>query len=233
MNTIADNLKVVRDRIRRSAASCGRSPDEISLLAVSKTFPTTDITEAIAHGQLDFGENRVQEAEGKISDIPRFSGLTWHLIGHLQSNKARRAAQLFDVIHSIDSIRIASRINQACLELGKSVSVLIQVDLAAEPNKSGAEAESLSGIIAGILEMPAIRLDGLMIIPPYFDDPESSRPYYRQLRALRDALEGKNPGCLGRRHLSMGMSHDFEVAVEEGATIVRIGTAVFGERRRG
>jgi pyridoxal phosphate enzyme (YggS family) len=230
VSTIADNLKVVRDRICAAAASCGRSPEEITLLAVSKTFATTDIAEAIVHGQFHFGENRVQEAEGKIPNIPRLPGLTWHLIGHLQSNKARRAAQLFDVIHSIDSTKIASRISQACVELGKSLSVLIQVDLAAESTKSGAEAESISGIIAGILEMPAIRVDGLMIIPPYFDDPESARPYFRQLRALRDSLEGENPGCLGQQHLSMGMSHDFEVAIEEGATMVRVGTALFGTR---
>jgi PLP dependent protein len=233
VSTIAENLKAVRDRMSRAAESCGRAPKDVQLLAVSKIFPVADISEAISHGQTHFGENRVQEAEGKILLIPRSPGLTWHLIGHLQSNKAKRAAQLFDVIHSIDSIRIASRISQACVELGKAVSVLIQVDLALESTKSGAEAGSVSEIVAGILEMPAVRVDGLMIIPPFFDDPESARPYFRQLCALRDTLEKERPGCLGQRHLSMGMSHDFEVAIQEGATIVRVGTAIFRERMRG
>jgi PLP dependent protein len=224
---------VVRDRILRAAAASGRSLEDVQLLAVSKTFPAMDVMEAIAHGQLHFGENRVQEAEGKIPHIPRSPGLTWHLIGHLQSNKARRAAQLFDVIHSIDSARIASRVSQACAEVGKSISVLIQVDLAAEPTKSGADEDSLARIVAEILQMPAIRLDGLMVIPPFFDDPEAARPYFRKLRELRDSLEKENPGCLGQRHLSMGMSHDFEVAIDEGATIVRVGSAVFGERDHG
>jgi PLP dependent protein len=231
MSTIAENLEDVRNRIRRAAASCGRSPEEIQLLAVSKTFPIEAIAEALANGQAHFGENRVQEAESKIPLIPpRSTGLTWHLIGHLQSNKARRAAQLFDVIHSVDSVRIASRISQACIELGKQISILLQVDLAAEQTKSGAEMESVSGIVGDLLTLPALRLDGLMIIPPFFADPELARPYFRQLRQLRDSLEQERPGCLGHQHLSMGMSHDFEVAIEEGATIVRVGTAIFGER---
>ena len=233
MRSIADNLQVVRDRISRAASAGGRSLEDVQLLAVSKTFPAVDVMEAIAYGQLHFGENRVQEAEGKIPNVLRSPGLSWHLIGHLQSNKARRAAQLFDVIHSVDSARIASRISQACVEFRKIVSVLIQVDLAAEPTKSGAEPDSIAGIAAEILEMPAVRLDGLMTIPPYFDAPEEARPYFRKLRELRDSLERGNPGCLGRGHLSMGMSHDFEVAIEEGATIVRVGTAIFGERDRG
>jgi PLP dependent protein len=231
--TIAENLRKVRDRVNLAARSCGRAPDEVQLLAVSKTFPVQDISEAISQGQLHFGENRVQEAEGKIPLVPRSPGLTWHLIGHLQSNKARRAAQLFDVIHSIDSAKIASRISQSCVELGKSISILIQVDLGLEATKSGAAAGSVPDLAAEIMEMPSVQVDGLMLIPPFFEDQKLVRPYFRQLRDLRDSLERQRPGCLGQRHLSMGMSHDFEVAIQEGATIVRVGTAIFGERDSG
>ena len=175
-----------------------------------------------------FGESRVQEAGTKI---PHFVGTAkpeWHLVGHLQSNKARRAVELFDVIQSVDSAKLAERISQASQELGKTTPVLLQVDIGNEETKFGAPPDELSGIIEMISVLKGIRLDGLMTLPPYFEDQEDARPYFRKLRELGERLEAENPGCLGKRHLSMGMSHDFEAAIHEGATIVRVGTAIFG-----
>jgi pyridoxal phosphate enzyme (YggS family) len=231
MNTIACNIRLVREGIARAAASCGRSPDTIILLAISKTFSGEHISQAAAAGVQKFGENRVQEAEGKI---PRFRGipnLEWHLVGHLQSNKTRRAAELFDVVHSLDSVKLAAKLNQASLEVGKTLSVLLQVDLGGEETKFGADPDHAREIIAGMPDFKSIRLDGLMTIPPFFEDPEQARPYFARLFELREKLELEQPGCLGQRHLSMGMSHDFEAAIREGATIVRIGTAIFGSRQ--
>ena len=178
-----------------------------------------------------FGENRVQEAEGKIPYFRDILKLEWHLVGHLQSNKTRRAAELFDVIHSIDSVKLASRLNQASLEIGKTLSVLLQVDLAGEETKFGADPVQIREIVEAISGFTGIRLDGLMTIPPFFEDPEQARPYFAKLRELREMLESEQPGCLGLRHLSMGMSNDFEAAIREGATIIRIGTAIFGSRQ--
>ncbi len=179
---------------------------------------------------LRFGENRVQEAESKILHFRPISKLEWHLVGHLQSNKAKRAAELFDVIHSVDSLKLADRLSQACEELGKVLSVLIQVDLGGEVTKFGAEPAAIMEIAGAASELKGIRIDGLMTIPPFFEDPDLSRPYFARLRELRDKLESEMPGCLGQKHLSMGMSHDFEAAIQEGASIVRIGTAIFGTR---
>ena len=230
MNDIAESFRQVRDRIERAAASCGRTPGDIVLLAITKTFPIETISMAITAGQRQFGENRVQEAESKIPHLRAVPGLEWHLVGHLQSNKAHRAVELFDVIHSVDSIKIAAKISQSCLEVGKQMSVLLQVDLGKEPTKSGADPADARSIIESASMLKGIRVDGLMTIPPYFEDPELTRPYFAELRDLRDSLESEQTGSLGRRHLSMGMSHDFEVAIQEGATIVRVGTALFGER---
>ena len=213
-----------------AAALCGRSSREITILAVSKTFPVETVAAAIDAGQLRFGENRVQEAEDKIPPLRIRRGLEWHLVGHLQSNKARRAAELFDVVHSIDSIRIAKRLDQACRDLGKTLSVLIQVDLGREESKHGAPLDEVPRIVAAVSEMEGLELNGLMTLPPFFDDPHRARPYFSRLRELRDGLEADVPGCLGLQHLSMGMSDDFEVAIREGATIIRVGTAIFGER---
>jgi pyridoxal phosphate enzyme (YggS family) len=233
MTEIAENLRDVRERIARAATAAGRSPDEVQLVAVSKTFPVASISEAISAGQTCFGENRVQEAEPKIRHFHGEHRVEWHLVGHLQSNKARKACELFDVIHSLDSIRLAQRISQACLELNKNISLLLQVDLGREETKSGADPEQVRGIIEAVSTLNGIRLDGLMTLPPLFDDPERTRPYFSQLRELLHTLEAERPGCLGRRHLSMGMSHDFETAIQEGATMVRIGTSIFGARTYG
>ena len=231
MNGVAENIRRIRERMALAAEGCGRSPDEIRLLAISKTFPVDSILDAVRAGQVRFGENRVQEAEGKILELRDSPGLEWHLVGHLQSNKAKHAARLFDVIHSIDSAALAARVSRAAAELGKVRVVLLQVDLGKEAAKFGADPERIRDIVEAVSEMPGIRLDGLMTIPPFFEDPERSRPFYERLRELKERLEAGQPGCLGAGHLSMGMSHDFEEAIREGATIVRVGTAIFGLRR--
>jgi len=231
MSTIAENIQWIQDRIAAAAASSNRSPDAITLLPISKTFPVDSIRQAAAAGMSRFGENRVQEAEGKILHFRSPGKLEWHLVGHLQSNKAKRAAELFDVIHSVDSIKLANRLSQACREMGKILSVLIQVDLGGEDTKFGAEPAAIADIVRVVSGLEGIRINGLMTIPPFFEDPDRSRPYFARLRELRDVAEAELPGCLGEKHLSMGMSHDFEAAIQEGSTIVRIGTAIFGTRQ--
>ncbi len=231
MDDIAHNLLRIRETISQTALACGRSPDEIILLAVSKTFPAETIARAVEAGQLRFGENRVQEAEGKINALRGGARIEWHLVGHLQTNKARRAAELFDVIHSVDSVRLAHKLNEAALALGRTLDALLEVKLGEEETKSGADRNDVRDIVAAFRGLRGLRLNGLMTIPPFFDDPNETRTYFAELRQLRDALEREEPGCLGLRHLSMGMSHDFTVAIQEGATIVRLGTVIFGERK--
>jgi PLP dependent protein len=231
VNDIAQNLESVRERIANAALACRRSPLEITLLAISKTFPIDAVSQAIAAGHHHFGENRVQEAEAKIPAFRAEPRIRWYLVGHLQSNKVRRAAELFDAVHSLDSIKLAMKLSEAGLARGKPVSALLEVNLGGEETKSGAARHEVRDIVSAARALPGLRLDGLMTIPPFSDDPEQARPFFAELRQLRDALERERPGCLGEQHLSMGMSHDFEVAISEGATIVRIGTAIFGERR--
>jgi PLP dependent protein len=231
MDHIEHNIKAILANIAKAAAACGRSFDEIALLAISKTFPREFIVRAAEAGIYRFGENRVQEAEDKIPYLREIPGLEWHLVGHLQTNKAKRAAELFDVIHSLDSVKLASKLNEASLEIGKVLSVLLQVDLGGEETKFGADPGRIREIVAALPGYAGLRLNGLMTIPPFFEDPEKVRPYFAQLREIRDALESEQAGCLGLKHLSMGMSHDFEQAIQEGATILRIGTAIFGLRQ--
>jgi len=220
---LSDNINWVRSRIEAACRRAGRDPSEIKLVAVTKTHPPEVIREAAAAGLTVFGENKVQEAESKIAQLGR-DGLEWHLIGHLQSNKARRAVQLFDVIQSLDSLELAERLERICSEEGRaSLPVFVQVDLAGETTKSGVAETDLPNLIEFVLGCKYLRLQGLMILPPFFDDAGSTRPYFSRLRAIRDRL-------VPHGDLSMGMSHDFEVAIEEGATIVRVGTAIFGER---
>jgi len=216
--------------MERAAHRSGRSLQEIKLIAVTKTHPASVIQEAITIGAADFGENRVQEAEGKILSIDNGS-VTWHLIGHLQANKARRAVKLFNVIHSVDSVELSQRLDRMCEEEQRAaLSILIQVDLAGEETKSGVAESDVNAVVQAVNEAQHLRLSGLMVLPPFLDDPERVRPYFRRLRELRDRL--KSEGHFGQEpgHLSMGMTHDFEVAIEEGATMVRIGTALFGQR---
>jgi len=231
MDFIAQNIQSIRERMAQAAEGCRRRPDEIALVAISKTFPKEFVTRAAEAGVRRFGENRVQEAEGKIPFLSQIPELEWHLVGHLQTNKVKRAAELFDVIHSLDSLKLAARLNTASIEAGKTLSVLLQVDLGGEETKFGSEPGRVGEIIAGMSGLNSLRLDGLMTIPPYLANPDDVRPYFARLRELREALESEQPGCLGQKHLSMGMSNDFEQAIQEGATIIRVGTAIFGARR--
>jgi pyridoxal phosphate enzyme (YggS family) len=225
--SITSNVERVRERIARAAGRCGRNADEITLVAVSKTFPAEHIRDAYAAGIRHFGENRVQEWESKcpvLADLPA----TWHLVGHLQSNKARRAARLFRTIDTVDSVPLAQKLDRAASELGKQLPVLIELRLAPEATKAGVSEAVLPPLAEAVLALPHLRLSGLMAMPPYFEDPEDVRPYFRKLHELRDATS-RRLGC-ALPELSMGMSHDFEVAIEEGATQIRLGTAIFGAR---
>ncbi len=224
-------LADVRERIARAAGRVGRDPSAVRLIAVSKTFPAEAVRAAAAAGQVDFGENKVQEALAKM-DAVAASGLslTWHLVGHLQSNKAKKAAARFDVIHSIDSVDLLARVEDGARAAGRTVHVLVQVDLAGETTKFGAGEDDVPAICEAAAANRHAVLAGLMVLPPASGVPEDARPYFRRLNGLRDRLlaRGVPPPML--RELSMGMSHDFEVAVEEGATLVRVGTAIFGSR---
>ncbi len=228
--TIAANLSAVRLRIERATRAAGRDPADVQLVAVSKTFNADHVRAAFAAGQRDFGENRVQEALQKIdqlTDLP----LRWHLIGHLQSNKARKAAWAFACIHSVDCAELLEKLEEAAVERGAGPELLVQVDLAGEVTKYGADPADVPGIFKAARGCRAVRLIGLMLLPPFAEDPEQARPYFRRLRELRDELHAGGIEASMLRELSMGMSHDLEVAVEEGSTLVRVGTAIFGKRR--
>ena len=226
---IAGNLEDISRRLRAAAARSGRNPDDILLIAVSKTVPTDVVRTAAAAGQRHFGENRVQEGLDKIGATGDLQ-LEWHLIGHLQSNKAKKAASAFAWIHSIDSVELLRKVDSAAAEAGARPRVLIQVDLAHEATKFGADEATAGDIAKAAMDAKAVDLRGLMIVPPIAEDPEESRPWFRRLRDLRDALVSGGIPAANLAHLSMGMSHDFEVAVDEGATMVRVGTAIFGHR---
>ncbi len=222
-NLLRENLAKVRKKIEQAAQRSGRNADEVKLIAVSKTHPAAVLLEAITAGASVFGENKVQEAEGKITEIGRGKA-EWHLIGNLQSNKARRAVKLFDVIHTLDSVELAERLERICFEEGRAeLSVLVQVDLGGETTKNGVKEDGLPELTAFLQTCERLKFSGLMIIPPFYDDAEKVRPFFKRLRELRDEITPNG-------ELSMGMSHDFEVAIEEGATLVRVGTAIFGQR---
>ena len=224
---------LVLRRIEREAQRAGRDPAEVKLVAVSKTHPAALVREAAAvAGLKEFGENRVQEAESKIEELkPEAPGLRWHLIGHLQPNKARKAARLFDLIHTIDTAALLERLERICIEEGREqLEVLVQVDLAGEETKSGATVGELPTLFEVFGRVSRVRCRGLMTLPPFFEDVERVRPFFRRLRELRDEWGARGAFGAGAGELSMGMSHDYEAAIEEGATLVRVGTAVFGER---
>ncbi len=229
MTSIKENLLRVQERIIAAAQRAGRRPEEITLIGVSKTHPAEAIREAYESGLRHFGENRVQEWEGKQGGVQDLNA-TWHLIGHLQSNKAARAAKLFHSIDSVDDFALAQRLDRARSEAGVTgrMRVLIEVHIAREEAKSGAAMEEVPALAEKVAGLPKLELAGLMCIPPFAEDAEQTRPHFRRLRELRDAVAKR----LGRDLpvLSMGMSHDFEVAIEEGATEVRVGTALFGTR---
>lgn len=225
---ISENLRQVRERIERSARRVGRSPEEILLVAVSKTVEVERIREAVEAGVKALGENRVQEARKKIELLGH--PVPWHLVGSLQTNKAKEAVTLFDLIHSVDRPALARELSRRGREAGRRARVLVQLNLAQEATKGGASADELKPLLELLGGCEGVEACGLMTIPPPDPDPEASRPWFRRLRELRDAARTWGLPGMGLEHLSMGMSHDFEVAVEEGATIVRVGTAIFGPR---
>ncbi len=230
--SLQKNLAEIKQRIERAAEKAGRDAADVKLVAVSKTHPAETLRQAIAAGANILGENKVQEAEGKIAEIGR-TAAEWHLIGHLQSNKVRKAVQLFDVIHSLDSLELAERLERICQEEGReSLSVFVHVDLAGEATKSGIAESGLPQLTEYLQTCKCLKFDGLMILPPYFENADDARPYFKKLRTLRDKMLAEKAFANNKGELSMGMSHDFEAAIEEGATIVRVGTAIFGERSK-
>jgi PLP dependent protein len=230
--SIAANLSAIHQRIARAAARAGRNPETVALMAVTKTQPASRIVDAYEGGQRLFGENRVQEFEGKAGALTQLDGVDFHMIGHLQSNKAAKAVEIFHAVDSLDSAKLGDRLNAAAAKLHKTVGVLIEINIAGEQAKSGIAPDSpeLQQILLAAPRWPYLRLQGLMTVPPFTEDPEGARPYFRKLRELRDSLAARSLPAISLEILSMGMSHDFEVAIEEGSTCVRVGTAIFGQR---
>jgi PLP dependent protein len=227
---LKENISVIISRIKSAASRAGRNPDEIKLVAVSKTVGVEAIQAAIDAGQTRFGENRVQEARDKILNLKSNilnENIKWHLIGHLQRNKAKYTVGLFELIHSVDSIALADELQRQTEKTASKQSILVEVKLSDEESKHGIAEKELETLLGHIQGLKGLALEGLMTIPPFFGDPEEARPYFRRLRELRDAMQEKG---FNLPELSMGMSNDFEVAIEEGATFVRVGTAIFGER---
>jgi pyridoxal phosphate enzyme (YggS family) len=228
---ISDRLAAIRQRIDAAAQSAGRDPASVRLVAVSKTFPIDCVKEAWLAGHRDFGENRVQEALQKIAASADLK-IRWHLLGHLQANKVRKAASAFAMIQSVDSVELLQRLDRAAEEAGAAPDVLVQIDLAGETTKFGAPPDEARRILDAAAACRAVGIRGLMTLPPVPDTPEDARPWFRRLRELRDRWQAEGvPGAM-LAELSMGMSGDFEVAVQEGATMVRVGTAIFGSRER-
>jgi len=237
MSQIKENLLRVIERIENTAQRAGRNSSEIKLVAVSKTVESARIREAIEAGVSILGENYIQEAQKKIEEIGRPActerfgegrPVAWHFIGHLQSNKAKYAVRLFDMIHSLDSLPLAEELNRRAKQAGRIIKVMIELNLSRETTKFGADKERLFNLVKGIRDLSNLSLEGLMTMPPYFDSPEMSRPYYIELRGLKEEIVREG---IPIKELSMGMSNDFEIAIEEGATYVRVGTAIFGPRK--
>ena len=230
--SIATNIESLQERITQAAQRAGRNPREITLMAVTKTVAPERIREAYDAGMRVFGENRVQEFEAKVQALPDLAGAAWHMIGHLQSNKSTKATELFGHIDSVDSVKLAERLNSAAALSGKKLAVLMEINIGAEQAKSGLTADSaqLEKVLAIAPALSSLEILGLMTVPPYLNDPEQSRPYFRSMRLLFDQIAARQLPGLRMEVLSMGMSHDFEVAIEEGSTCVRLGTAIFGER---
>ena len=227
--TIADRIKAIRGRIDAAARRCGRNPNDVRLVAVGKTKPAAMLSEAAAAGATVIGENYIQEAREKFDaliDLP----IQWHFIGHLQSNKAKYAVRIFDLIHTVDSEKLAREIDKQAAKAGKKQKVLVQVNISGESTKSGTSRNDAFELVEAVSTMPNLELKGLMTMPPFFDAPERARPFFAALRSLRDDILKTYGDRLDLGELSMGMTGDFEVAVEEGATLVRIGTALFGAR---
>lgn len=232
--SIAQNVAGIHEQIQRAAIRAGRDPQQVVLMAVTKTHPPERIREAHEAGLRLFGENRVQEFSGKASTLAGLPGAEWHMIGHLQTNKAAKAAELFSAVDSVDSLKLAEKLDATARAQNKKLQVLIEVNVGGEAAKSGLALDSpeLEHLLNAAPRLAGLEFEGLMTIPPHTEDPEGARPYFRQLRALRDKIAARNLPAISMRVLSMGMSHDFEVAIEEGSTCVRIGTAIFGERAK-
>jgi pyridoxal phosphate enzyme (YggS family) len=230
--SVAENIARVQERIAAACFRAGRKPEEVSLLAVSKTFQPEQIRAAYDAGLRKFGENRVQEFSGKIGELRDWHDAEWHMIGHLQTNKAAQAAALFSHIDSVDSVRLAHRLNSAAIDLGRKLTVLIEINIGGEAAKSGVAPDSpeLEDLLHAAPDLPSLDFRGLMTVPPYSDDPEQSRPYFRKMRELFYHLASRSLPAVQMVTLSMGMSHDYEIAIQEGATCIRIGTAIFGGR---
>ncbi len=232
--SISENVEAVRKRIATAAHRAGREPDEIALMAVSKTQPPKRIREAYDAGLTLFGENRVQEFAGKAEALRDLRAAEWHMIGHLQTNKAAKTAELFRAVDSVDSLKLAEKLDAAARALGKKLHVLIEVNVGGEAAKSGVDPDSreLEELLIAAPRLEALVFRGLMTVPPFTENPKGARPFFRKLRELRDAIAARKLPSVAMDVLSMGMSHDFEVALEEGSTCVRVGTAIFGERIR-
>jgi pyridoxal phosphate enzyme (YggS family) len=232
--SIVNNLAEVQARINAAASRAGRKPEDIALMAVSKTFPAERIREAYDAGLRLFGENRVQEFGGKIDSLRDLRDIDWHLIGHLQTNKAIKAVEFFAGVDSIDSLRLAQKLNAAAQQLGKKLKVLIEINIGGEAAKNGVAPNSheLEGLLLAAPDLQHLEFHGLMTVPPFSDDPQRARPYFRKLRELREHIAARRLAAVNMSELSMGMSHDFEVAIEEGSTCVRLGTVIFGQRAR-
>jgi len=228
MGMITENLARVRERVFESALRADRSPDEVRLVAITKTVGVEAIKEAIAGGVTICGENYVQEGRSKIAKIG--GTVAWHLVGRLQTNKARHAVSLFSLVHSLDSVDLAQALDRYAAELNRTMDVLIQVNLAGETSKAGVAPDELERVLEQTSLLKNIQVRGLMTMPPYFTDPERARPLFRALRLMRDRVLPRLPASVSLEHLSMGMSGDFETAIEEGATLVRVGSAIFGVR---
>ena len=232
--SISENIAAIRERLAAAARRAGRSPDEVALMAVSKTQPPERIREAYAAGQRLFGENRVQEFAEKENPLADLREAVWHMIGHLQTNKAGKAAELFAAVDSVDSLKLAEKLDAAARKLGKTLRVLMEINVGGEAAKSGVtpDSEELEELLLAPPRLGGLDFRGLMTVPPFTEDPEGARPFFRRLRELRGAIAARKLPGISMDELSMGMSHDFEVAIEEGSTCVRVGTAIFGERAK-
>jgi PLP dependent protein len=232
--SVAQNIALVRERIAAAALRARRDPEDVALMAVSKTQPVQRIREGYDAGLRVFGENRVQEFAGKIGSLGDLTDAEWHLIGHLQTNKAAKAAELFCAVDSVDSLKLAEKLDAAARSLGKKLDVLVEINVGGETAKSGTASNSqeLEELLVAAPRLESLAFRGLMTVPPFTEDPEGARPYFRRLRELRDTIAARKLPAIAMDQLSMGMSHDFEVAIEEGSTCVRVGTAIFGERTR-
>ena len=232
--SITENIAAVSERIEKAAKRAGRPREDIALMAVSKTQPPEKILEAYSAGLRLFGENRVQEFSAKSAALAKLHYAEWHMIGHLQTNKAAKTVELFHSVDSVDSLKLAEKLDAAARKLGKKVDVLIEINVGGEAAKSGTAFDSpeLEALLVAASRLDALTFRGLMTVPPFTDDPEGARLYFRKLRELRDMISARKLPAIDMTQLSMGMSHDFEVAIEEGSTCVRVGTAIFGERAK-